>query len=53
MPRGSDVRKIARYRQAQHDASVPRVGRRLAAAEAMEFALAKYEVALHRLAQNS
>lgn len=53
MPRGSHARKIARYRQAQHDASAPRVGRRLTAAEAMEFALTRYEVALHRLAQNS
>ena len=51
--RGSHVRKIARYRQAQRDAPVPRAGRRMTADEAMEFALAKYEVALRRLALNS
>lgn len=53
VPRGSDTLKIARYRQVQHDASVPRAGRRMTVEEAMEFALTKYEVALHRLAQNS
>ena len=51
--RGSHVRKIARYRQTKRDAPVPRAGRRMTADEAMECALAKYEVALRRLALNS
>ena len=51
--RGSHVRKIARYRQTKRDVSVSWVGRRMTADEAMEFALAKYEVALRRLALNN